>query len=80
MRLKSHESPRKGGRNTKGRGGAARQRQLKKRSSLLVKKLKQQNERQSNKKAPMATELGGFSDLRVCGEGLLRHQDGPLDR
>lgn len=41
MRLKSHESPRKGGRNDKGRGGAARQRQLKKRSRLLVKKLKQ---------------------------------------
>ena len=40
MRLKSHESPRKGGRNDKGRGGAARQRQLKKRSRLLVRKLK----------------------------------------
>jgi hypothetical protein len=44
MRLKSHESPRKGGRNHKGRGGAARQRQLKKRSRLLVNKLKRNDQ------------------------------------
>lgn len=40
-RLKSWESPRKRGRNDKGKGGTARARQLKKREKLLRKKLKQ---------------------------------------
>lgn len=77
MRLKRHESPRKEGRNHKGRGGAARQRQLKKRSSLLVKKLKQ-NEKQGNKKAPITTQLGGFSNFRVGGEILNRQETQPV--
>jgi hypothetical protein len=37
--LKRWESPRREGRNDKGRGGAARQRQLKKRTQVLRKKL-----------------------------------------
>lgn len=37
--LKRWESPRKEGRNDKGRGGAARQRQLKKRTQQLRKRL-----------------------------------------
>ncbi|MFZ9739666.1 MAG: hypothetical protein ACO3EZ_16840 [Prochlorotrichaceae cyanobacterium] len=80
MRLKRHESPRKEGRNHKGRGGAARQRQLKKRSSLLVKKLKQneKHEKQGNKKAPIATQLGGFSNFRVGGEILNRQETQPV--
>ncbi|MEB3826004.1 hypothetical protein [Phormidium sp. CCY1219] len=40
QRLKSWESPRKPGRNTKGKGGSARQRQLKKQQKMLRKKLK----------------------------------------
>ncbi|AMA10555.1 MULTISPECIES: hypothetical protein [Cyanophyceae] len=40
MRIKSWESPRRRGRNDKGKGGAARQRQLKKRNKMLKNKLK----------------------------------------
>ena len=38
-RIKRWESPRREGRNTKGRGGSARVRQLKKRRKQLIKKL-----------------------------------------
>jgi hypothetical protein len=41
MRLKRWESPRKEGRNDKGRGGSARKRQLKKQRQMLRQKLKQ---------------------------------------
>lgn len=44
QRLKSWESPRKQGRNDKGRGGSARARQLKKQQQMLRKKLKEQNQ------------------------------------
>ncbi len=40
QRLKRWESPRRQGRNDKGKGGSARQRQLKKQQQLLRKKLK----------------------------------------
>ncbi|MGK7878048.1 MAG: hypothetical protein AB4426_33495 [Xenococcaceae cyanobacterium] len=40
QQLKRWESPRRQGRNDKGRGGAARQRQLKKQQQMLRKKLK----------------------------------------
>ncbi len=40
QRLKSWESPRHQGRNSKGKGGSARQRQLKKQRQMLRKKLK----------------------------------------
>jgi hypothetical protein len=43
QRLKRWESPRKEGRNDKGKGGAARQRQLKKRTQMLRNKLKEQS-------------------------------------
>jgi hypothetical protein len=43
MRLKSWESPRNEGRNSKGRGGSARARQLKKQNQTLRKQLKAQN-------------------------------------
>ncbi|MGC9504659.1 hypothetical protein [Baaleninema sp.] len=39
-RLKRWESPRRQGRNYKGKGGSARSRQLKKQQNLLRKKLK----------------------------------------
>jgi hypothetical protein len=39
QRLKRWESPRREGRNNKGKGGSARQRQLKKRQQMLRQKL-----------------------------------------
>jgi len=41
QRLKRWESPRRQGRNEKGKGGSARQRQLKKQQQMLRKKLKE---------------------------------------
>lgn len=52
QRLKSWESPRRQGRNDKGKGGAARQRQLKKQTQMLRKKLKGNNERKDVKLLP----------------------------
>jgi hypothetical protein len=47
QRLKRWESPRREGRNDKGKGGSARQRQLKKRQQMLRQKL-QDNSNSSN--------------------------------
>jgi len=47
MRLKSWESPRSEGRNSKGKGGSARARQLKKRQQTLRKVLKAGHDRQN---------------------------------
>jgi hypothetical protein len=41
QRLKRWESPRKTGRNTKGRGGTARLKQIRKQQQMLRKKLKE---------------------------------------
>lgn len=49
MRLKSWESPRKQGRNDKGKGGSARQRQIRKQMKMLQQKLKQGVEPTQNK-------------------------------
>lgn len=49
MRLKRWESPRREGRNDKGKGGSARQRQLKKQQQMLRKKLKEGNEPDNSK-------------------------------
>lgn len=46
MRLKRWESPRRQGRNDKGKGGSARQRQLKKQQQMLRKKLKDNSNEQ----------------------------------
>ena len=48
QRLKRWESPRREGRNDKGKGGSARQRQLKKRQQMLRQKL-QDNSNNSDK-------------------------------
>ncbi len=45
-RLKRWESPRKRGRNHKGKGGSARARQLRKQQQLLRKKLKENSDKQ----------------------------------
>ncbi|MEH2421243.1 MAG: hypothetical protein V7K48_10035 [Nostoc sp.] len=49
MRLKRWESPRKEGRNDKGRGGSARKRQLKKQRQMLRQRLKENNKPDNNK-------------------------------
>ncbi|HEY9625304.1 MAG TPA: hypothetical protein V6C78_33600 [Crinalium sp.] len=49
QRLKRWESPRREGRNDKGKGGSARQRQRRKQLQALRQKLKQ-DDRQSSKK------------------------------
>ena len=43
MYLKSHESPRNLGRNSKGKGGSARTRQKKKQFKMLAQKLKEKS-------------------------------------
>ncbi|MEA5553747.1 hypothetical protein VB713_22665 [Anabaena cylindrica UHCC 0172] len=48
MRLKRWESPRKEGRNDKGRGGSARKRQLKKQRQMLRNKLKEAQKKEKN--------------------------------
>ncbi|WP_096622434.1 hypothetical protein [Calothrix sp. NIES-3974] len=62
MRLKRWESPRRQGRNDKGRGGAARQRQLRKQQQQLRQKLKQEQitKNQSEQK-PNQNQPGGGS-------------------
>jgi hypothetical protein len=50
MRLKSWESPRKQGRNDKGKGGSARQRQVRKQMKMLKQKLKEGVEPTSKKR------------------------------
>ena len=64
-RLKSWESPRKRGRNDKGKGGSARARQLKKREKLLRKKLKQ-NESIQGKKSHKSQEGEIIPPLFFC--------------
>lgn len=49
MRLKRWESPRREGRNNKGKGGSARQRQLKKRRQMLRQKLKEASKQDNQK-------------------------------
>lgn len=49
MRLKRWESPRREGRNDKGKGGSARKRQLKKQRQMLRQRLKEGNKADNNK-------------------------------
>ncbi len=50
MRLKRWESPRRQGRNDKGKGGSARQRQIKKQFKMLSKKLKDGESRETRER------------------------------
>ncbi|AHJ26668.1 hypothetical protein PN465_02205 [Nodularia spumigena CS-584] len=49
MQIKRWESPRRQGRNDKGRGGSARTRQLKKQRQMLRQRLKEANKPNNNK-------------------------------
>lgn len=51
MRLKRWESPRREGRNHKGKGGSARQKQLKKQQQMLRKRLKEGNQLKKDNQA-----------------------------
>ena len=50
QRLKRWESPRRRGRNDKGKGGAARRRQIKKQQKMLRRKLKLESFKQASSK------------------------------
>ncbi|OUL31369.1 hypothetical protein [Nostoc sp. 106C] len=49
MRLKRWESPRREGRNDKGKGGSARKRQLKKQRQMLRQRLKEEKKADNTK-------------------------------
>lgn len=59
QRLKCWESPRNEGRNDKGKGGSARQRQLKKRTQMLRQKLKDQGKDNNNSHGKYQTDKKG---------------------
>lgn len=50
QRLKRWESPRREGRNDKGKGGAARSRQLKKQQQMLRRRLKEGDSGENNRR------------------------------
>lgn len=60
MRLKRWESPRRQGRNDKGKGGAARKRQLKKQQQMLRKRLKENNKKDNSKNNRQGEEQSIF--------------------
>ncbi|MCJ8283610.1 MAG: hypothetical protein MJK14_28465 [Rivularia sp. ALOHA_DT_140] len=60
MRLKRWESPRRQGRNDKGKGGAARKRQLNKQQQMLRKRLKEGNKQSNDKKNKQGEEKSIF--------------------
>jgi len=72
QRLKRWESPRKEGRNDRGKGGSARQRQLKQRIQMLRQKLKDQgndkNRPSQNKKGENHHSLPFFMLRNLLGD------------
>jgi hypothetical protein len=59
QRLKRWESPRSQGRNDKGKGGSARARQLKKKTQMLRKKLKE-SEKADNQNKPRGRDISSL--------------------
>ena len=76
QQLKRWESPRREGRNSKGKGGSARQRQLRKQFKTLSQKLKQGDRanNQDNSRADSRYSKKGrehqFSPLAILGYGF----------
>lgn len=62
QRLKRWESPRKEGRNKKGKGGTARARQLKKQTQMMRQRLKEDN-KDNNKRREDNHLLAVFCSL-----------------
>jgi hypothetical protein len=58
QRLKRWESPRSEGRNDKGRGGSARQRQIKKQRQALRRRLKDQDDRHDSPNSNHSNKKG----------------------
>nr|WP_278003391.1 hypothetical protein [Nodosilinea sp. TSF1-S3] len=75
--LKRWESPRKSGRNDKGRGGTARQRQLQKRQQTLRKRLNGRPE-QNNQTPPREQVAPFFIAYRLPAELPIASWLGPL--
>ncbi len=75
MRLKRWESPRKEGRNDKGRGGSARKRQLKKQRQMLRQRLKESNKPDNSKN----NKAGEDKFIFPLFFGLLFQQKSNLD-
>lgn len=74
-RLKRWESPRREGRNDKGKKSSARQRQLKKQTQMLRKKLKQNdsNNQQNNQQRGSGTQTASPIFLVMAeGRGFVR--------
>ncbi|MEL6602849.1 MAG: hypothetical protein AAFP20_06440 [Cyanobacteria bacterium J06614_10] len=63
QQLKRWESPRRKGRNHKGRGGSAKQRQYQKRQKLLMKKLRQGGTPATHPHQTQKTKKGEASEL-----------------
>lgn len=66
QRLKSWESPRHRGRNNKGKGGAARSRQVKKQQQTLRKLLKAQNTQKNENNGSHFSFLYPFTDAETA--------------
>ncbi len=66
QRLKRWESPRREGRNNKGKGGSARARQLKKQMQMLRQRLKTSDRAENNRKGEEKLNLPPiFLRLRI---------------
>lgn len=63
VRLKSWESPRRQGRNDKGKGGSARKRQLKKQQQMLRNKLKAQTRENKSNSNQVGREVNALPSL-----------------
>ncbi|HEY9610005.1 hypothetical protein [Allocoleopsis sp.] len=76
QRLKRWESPRRQGRNDKGKGGSARARQLKKQTQMLRKKLQEgqnaddQNNQQNKPRGRRMSSLPLFFWISSLKQGL----------
>ncbi len=69
--LKRWESPRKEGRNDKGRGGSARQRQRKKQFQALRKKLKEQSQEQDKEQNNSQNQSNQYPKKGIAKKGKL---------
>ncbi|NJM71361.1 MAG: hypothetical protein HC862_14655 [Scytonema sp. RU_4_4] len=71
MQLKRWESPRREGRNDKGRGGSARQRQLKKQQQMLRKRLKEDKKLEKDNKPDNLKQPDKSNKTRQGEENLI---------
>ncbi|MGH7999149.1 MAG: hypothetical protein ACREPR_06910 [Brasilonema sp.] len=71
MQLKRWESPRREGRNDKGKGGSARQRQLKKQQQMLRKKLKEGHQPEKDNKPDNLKQPDKSKKTRQGEENLI---------